>query len=95
MTIRCYKNNMILSLIIIKNALATNDFFITVVVNYQVVSERYPLHLKASCSKMRSRTIAAIIVSAYSFVTYTFAAPTATSYKFSFIHYDIITLLVF
>jgi hypothetical protein len=44
---------------------------------------------------MRSRTIAAIIVSAYSFVTYTFAASTTTSYKFSFIHDDIITLLVF
>ena len=44
---------------------------------------------------MRSRTIAAIIVSAYSFVTYTFTASTATSYKFSFIHDDIITLLVF
>lgn len=85
---------MILSLIIIKNALATSDFF-RIVVNYKVVSERHPLYLKASCSKMRSRTIAAIIVSAYSLVTYTFTASTTTSYKFSFIHDDIITLLVF
>ncbi len=85
---------MILSLIIIKNALATSDFF-RIVLNYKVVSERHPLYLKASCSKMRSRTIAAIIVSAYSFVTHTFTATTATSYKFSFIHDDIITLLVF
>jgi hypothetical protein len=85
---------MILSLIIIKNALATRIFF-RIVVNYKVVSERHPLYLKASCSKMRSRTIAAIIVSAYSFVTYTFTASTTTSYKFSFIHDDIITLLVF
>lgn len=85
---------MILSLIIIKNALATSDFF-RIVVNYKVVSERHPLYLKASCSKMRSRTIAAIIVSAYSFVTDTFAVSATTSYKFSFIHDDIITLLVF
>lgn len=85
---------MILSLIIIKNALATRIFF-RIVVNYKVVSERHPLYLKASCSKMRSRTIAAIIVSTYSFVTHTFTASTATSYKFSFIHDDIITLLVF
>jgi hypothetical protein len=44
---------------------------------------------------MRSRTIAAIIVSAYSFVTDTFAVSATTSYKFSFIHKDIIALLVF
>jgi hypothetical protein len=85
---------MILSRIIIKNALTTSDFF-RIIVNYKVVLKRHPLYLKAPCSKMRSRTIAAIIVSAYSFVTHTFTASAATSYKFSFIHDDIITLLVF
>ena len=41
MTIGYRKNNMILSLIIIKNALATSDFF-RLIVNYKVVSERQP-----------------------------------------------------
>jgi hypothetical protein len=44
---------------------------------------------------MRTRTITAIIISGYSLVTDTFAAPTTAPHKSSFIHNAFITLLVF
>ena len=53
------------------------------------------LPLIASCSEMGSRTITAIIISGYSFVTDTLAASTTASRKFSFVHSIFLTLLVF
>jgi hypothetical protein len=51
--------------------------------------------LVASCSRMRSRTISAVIICAHPFVTYAFTASSTTSEEFSFVHYIIKTLLVF
>jgi hypothetical protein len=53
------------------------------------------LYLIASCSEMGPRTITAIIISGYSFVTDTFAASTTAPSKFSFVHNIFLTLLVF
>jgi hypothetical protein len=44
---------------------------------------------------MGPRTITAIIISGYSFVTDTLAASTTATRKFSFVHNVFITLLVF
>ena len=51
--------------------------------------------LVASRSHMRTRTISAVIICAYPFVTYAFTASSTTSKEFSFVHYIIKTLLVF
>jgi hypothetical protein len=64
-------------------------------VTYNIVSKARRLPLIASCSEMGSRTITAIIISGYSFVTDTLAASTTAAPKFSFVHNVFITLLVF
>jgi hypothetical protein len=61
-------------------------FSLSKIVTYQIALKAQRLPLIASCSEMGSRTITAIIISGYSFVTDTLAASTTASRKFSFVH---------